>query len=367
MAILDRVVLSRRPVKTKLGMFDCLVTSPRTFADVFFQVLLAFYGLQTSSAPRRWITLVSSLFWITMVTVFPFGDPKDAVVRLISAGSSRLSLSELMGNFGVISYSIMAVYSVFLLTRRHKEIEPLLQRSGRSMTYVLQFVVFIAPITVFSILPIYSNMGVSVQLKCLTFLLFYVSTVAFQLVYEDVVENLVKSHARLRVSLMFPKLSWSTLTSEKWRIRDQTRDINSVFSFPLTIFYLQLLWVTVYHIGEIIERKQTLLNAFLLGLCGFLIVAQILRLACCSSEVIKLCLEQESELLRRLCRDATLTNTENAAIKLMQFREEWDSLRVGCFVHSLANFLRFVSVLTTCVAVVLQFDFRVMRKISSSS
>ena len=74
-----------------------------------------------------------------------------------------------------------------------------------------------------------------------------------------------------------------------------------------------------------------------------------------SSVLMSLSLQIEHQLTKRFRSETPVE------LAVFRFREDYDVPQVSVFSHSVPNYLRFERI--TCVAVILQFDYKVVRKI----
>lgn len=229
------------------------------------------------------------------------------------------------------------------------------------------FMILMLPIFVSRTLWIIQKNRLITLLGNFNFLLQYTTMVTSLVVYEDMACNLVRDHTRIRDATRAETLNWKNLISAKWRTRDQTRKINALYAGPLVVLYSNMFLSAVYIGAELILRNLRPWILFFATLNHICFMIQMILLAHKATEVRNVCEETESGLLRRLSERSTLDYVDSATMASFRFHDEWDSLRVGCFAHNLQNFWRYISVVTTCVAVVLQFDYRVVRAINDLS
>lgn len=254
-----------------------------------------------------------------------------------------------------------------MLVSKHEDIKPLLRKSGRKFNEVVLFMILMLPIFVSRTLWIIQNNRLVTLLGNFHFLMQYVTMVTALVVYEDMACNLVRSHMRIRDATRAATLNWKALIAAKWKTRDQTRKINALYARPFVVFYSNMFLSTVYIAAELILRNLKPWILVFASLNHVCFMIQILLLAYKASAVRCMCEETERELLRRLSETVSVEYVDSATVESFRFHEDWDSLRVGSFPHHLSSFWRFISVVTTCAAVVLQFDYRVVRAINDLS
>lgn len=186
---------------------------------------------------------------------------------------------------------------------REEEIEFLLRRGGRRLPDVLLFPLPFCYNLTIGIMLAGDHSIVLLVLVSAALGRFGLTTVVIEMIYYDMVRQVLGRLRRLHISSTEPTRDLRRSIPEKWDIRVRVSEVNSLFAILL---------------------------------CGFYF--------CVFTTAISLWSE--------------------ASIKRIKFRDDWDSLRIDCFEHGSANFLRFMSMMTACVAVVLQFDYLVVRKIN---
>lgn len=333
-------------------------------ADRVFRLLLAFFGLHAGKTPPRWFQILSSIFLLIVLPCFFLDGPLFLYARIASQKTTRPSLSEITALSSVISYSVCSCYVVLLLKLKRGEIEPLLQRNQRTFFDVLPFLLLMLPEFVANVSGVVNDGRILMVIVTVTLMLQYFSMVIFFMVYQDITASLTRDLAGLRLAMTVSTTKLDDLIADRWEIRDKIHTTNALFALPLSLFYLQIFSTTVYVAAEVILQSFGYCLESILSLSYSCFLLKVSILAHRSSNVRIASRDIERELLEKSRKIATIGSIDPIAARTFEFRNEWDSLRVGCFDHTLPNFWRFISVLTTCVAVVLQFDYRVVRMIA---
>lgn len=71
-------------------------------------------------------------------------------------------------------------------------------------------------------------------------------------------------------------------------------------------------------------------------------------------------------MLMASCPDYHILKYANRP-SLLQFRKEWEALRVACLTKNIPDLFRFLASCITCVVVVLRFDHRVVKALQHLS
>ena len=339
----------------------------KTYCDVLFQVLLIACGVQTGVRPRIWVECVSATLSLATLASIPFGCPYIVYGTIFTPRAKPLSLSGQISVVASVTFVAISIYLIYMLVREGKRIKPLLRRSGRNFDDVVLFLICHVPCEIMlwksssDLGPVFTALQTFGLAKC------ELTILTIIMIYYDMVQNLLVRLLRLHHSTTVSKLDRDALISEKWKLRDQTSDINGLFAEVLTSFYLQVFLSAGFVWARVIQHDMNFSMAIWFVLNFFCYIFQVFRLARKASEIKLLCLKTEAELTRRLHNEATLTHLDCAFMRNLQFSDGWDSLRVGCFEHNTANFVKFLSMVSTSVAVVLQFDYLVVRAINDLS
>lgn len=356
---------SRRKLRKMSPGSTAAETGPsRTFSDSVFHVVLAIHGLKSRFTPRRWMRLASVVFWLTALMFFPYSAPLFVYDKVVL--KKRLSLSQITTSFSAVSFSCFSSYSALLLRWKHTEIEPLLRKRGRTVRNVPLFLMLIIPELILDYVKAPRERGFVACISFYTYTLQYFSTLVTFMIYNDLADELILKLSKLCIAVRDSGPN-NELIRTRWGYRDQIRRINSIFALPLCLFYMQMLLTTIHVTADLILQDLAYSVVFLTTLSYACIVFQLLFVAYKASNVRAMSEEIGRQFLKRANQSRDTATIDATAIRALVFDEDRDSLRVGCYTHSLPNFLRFVSVMTTCVAVVLQFDFRVVRTISDLS
>ena len=194
-------------------------------------------------------------------------------------------------------------------------------------------------------------------------IIFHFGTTAFFVIHTNASRGLLVQLERLHEQTRRSRLSWNYLMREKLRIRRQIRAVNFVFSSCLGFHYIGLFVATILTLGYVMGRGMRMHEKSVLLMNLLTYVATLLRTARQSSRIILQCLETEFHVWRLFVNRVDLPGDEKQsnAVDFFRFREEWDTLQVACFSANSANFAKYLCTVVTCVAVVLQFDFKVQR------
>lgn len=186
-------------------------------------------------------------------------------------------------------------------------------------------------------------------------------------IYNDVVEGVRWNLNELGAEMASAAIDETNSLRGRWEIRDQIQKINSIFAVSISLYYFQSFLAAIFISAGVIlgGSKYSLGTVTLLTFCCHVLALYLM--ASNASDVDFSAGKLQCDVLRRLSLNADSAVYDTLLVNTFHFREDWDSLRVGCFAHSLRSLGGFVAAVTTNAAVVLQFDYRVVRTISDAA
>ena len=332
-------------------------------SSVVFRFVCSCHGLDLGF-PR--IRVVGIAFWLVVSASYPF------TVLLYFRHQTHLtqdevSLSDVMAAVGGIVYIVSTLASVNAFIVKHKKVERLLRSDPTAPEDVFVSMLCSAPFFVTCIGVISRAKDVVLLIGYMNYVSFDFSKIAFFIIYANVSSSLLARLGRLNKVIQRAGMRRDYLTREKLSIREDIMTVNSIFARYLSLHYVQLFVDVVFDfaavMGDLLRNYE---KAFLLAsLCTRMIMLH--QAARKGSLIISQCLDTEFQLWALgidrpdVHKSATLWET----MRVFRFREEWDTLKVACFTSSSANFFRYLSTVVTCVAVVMQFDFKVLRTMTN--
>lgn len=186
------------------------------------------------------------------------------------------------------------------------------------------------------------------------------------MVYLEITSSL-KEHCRLLHSAsMKPLVKMETLVIEKWAIRDEIHMCNSLFAMPLSLLYVQIFLRIIVSLNYLFTGTLHIEPfVYIVGQAFYL--TEVFIVAQRSSELTAYIYNVERNVFQKsrkiLLGAICLTPSDDLPLQceVLCFNEKWDSLRVGFYVHSQGTFVAFLVTSVTCIAVVLQFDFKIVQ------
>lgn len=161
---------------------------------------------------------------------------------------------------------------------------------------------------------------------------------------------------------------------KKWQIRNTIEDLNTMFAMPLAVIYILMFTEVLLIISLQVGRSNPV--AFAIHSIGHIcLIVEFYVVAQQTSELTRKFMEVERRILEILGQVSYASLMPKSKIqlfnqrisihwKVLLFNEKWDSLRIAYFTHGLETLFRFTSTCITCIGVVLQFDFQVIKVIN---
>lgn len=154
---------------------------------------------------------------------------------------------------------------------------------------------------------------------------------------------------------------------EKLRIRNVVAKLNDSFATVLAILYGQLFMNSVTLFILVITGTAPLQTKLYTAYVVCLTCA-VFMMANKSSTVIELLVDVEHRTIQRFITidgfAAGLPAVSFFQWEVLRFSIESDTPQIGCLVHDKATFVSLMASFVTCLAVILQFDFKVVRTIN---
>lgn len=334
----------------------------RTWCDVIFHTWCSSFGLQTSFRLPKWVTFSRTAFRLLMFTVSPFAAV--AYSRYLITPQKNMTFADITNRIGAVIYAILGGYAIFLLHSKRRNVEPLLRKDGRGVKSVLLPLASSIPHTGFMIIMMKSTSSVGLHLTCTFCIILDASLKAAFTVYLNIVSNLIGVSERLKNLSRDERFPLHELVDAKWALRDEVLKTNQLFKRLIFGEYLYALLAVTYLVAKVVRGQIQNLRSVLLGAHTTTYVMLLLYLALKSSKLQSNTLEAERRVLMRSPREASCRCSRSDLLRNLRYREELDSLLVGCFAQNATNFFKLVSIMITVIPVVLQFDHEVVRKIN---
>lgn len=200
----------------------------------------------------------------------------------------------------------------------------------------------------------------------LCFFYFDLNAMTFFVLYDDAMNNIRKVQIRLEISMEATKyLNAFESLSLKRKIRYLIRKLNKQFALPLAMFYSQIVMAILFSFSRVVGARTTITESMNFILFQFFLILIHFCLAGKASSVAAHGAKVESILIMRSSGGLQVECAN--LLGVLRFREDWDVLRVACFPLRISNLLSFLACCITCVAVILQFDYKVARSLSRLS
>ena len=194
-----------------------------------------------------------------------------------------------------------------------------------------------------------------------------IPNVFFFLLLSDVICGLRGSQGRLVALTDQVEANSDKILDKKWKLRFRTMEANRFFQVSLTLLHLQLFSWMLFLMSEAMKRSLDGVSSVILitgTVCSFF---QLAKVVLESSRLIESCREAEKILLKQSHDVRVDQDCLKRVLAVVHFDENWDCLRAAFSPMDGSNFVKFLIASLTCAAVVLQFDYVVMREINQLS
>lgn len=189
----------------------------------------------------------------------------------------------------------------------------------------------------------------------------------------------VLSHRSRTLLLALPNsTTWPNLDSliaQRWLIREAVAELNALYGPPLALVHVQILagGLSVFAFILVDPFLKTVPLVIVTHVARHLLLFEMARR---TSALKKLLVDFETELLLRyggavppFCIDG-FDNARMCSLlqwQSLRFVDRRDSPRVGCFVNGVPAFMSFLATGVTLLAILSQFDFRLVHKVGQLS
>lgn len=269
----------------------------------------------------------------------------------------RKSLAEVTSEVGGFTYVLSGFFAMLVLARRSENIRILLRSDGRCFRDVIFPVLLASPFIVSGFRKIAMKnrfASICTEVLCMHP---HLTLVSFFIIYGDILSNLTRRNLRILKSIREEQYMSHSIAA-KWEVRDGIREMNSLFTSTLALCYIEFFVAVVFLFAKLVGQTLSITDKLWLLVNASGIVLQLYLFSRMSSKFTSISLETEYHLLKR-----SLLET-SPEVMVFRFREEWDVPRCAVFAQSVPNFLRYLASTVTCVAVILQFDFKVLGEIA---
>lgn len=332
----------------------------KTVFDHVFSVLCLINGLQVFGEQTRFQSALLKLLWFSGLIFHVTVLSKRAFDSLVDDEEDELSLTEVVRQINTIGFTLISFYAAFaFITKRDLIVSFLKSGNRRVKDFVLPLFATLPHIVMRTFLYD-GNWGFAQTIRQVRSVHVQVMKLGFLLVYSDILGNI---HAMLEdISGCAQKLQFGGIAAKKWNVRDRIRNVNDVLAWVLSGYYVVLPDAIVFRFVTSLGKQTSLENTYVNILALMSIVIQLCFFAKKSSACISLS-RRTDDLVSRLgdTSDVFCEQCQRMYRELLLYREERDSLKVGCFTHSIPNLVCYAVTCATSVAVLLQFDFNMVR------
>lgn len=340
-----------------------------------FMLICLLLGFDMRDKTKRWSSCAVFTFYLTTLVLSIY--PTVLIIKEHYVSQPSLVNFAQLGQM-LSSYVVMVLAAQIIVFKRTELSNLLKGASGQSWKQITCLVILIVPgFIIYNVLIItichWKSFAASfslilfahrIHVRNLLNVIYIEATSVLETRCKSLLE--LSSTQRLRPQL---------LANEKWLIQKSIMQLNALFAVPIAVVYLQITLDSILLTGTIATKitESAGLAVMFMHIC-FLVTVYVM--AWRSSRLMSSLQKLEYRLLQRLSEaeaydDEMLMEKINAdqccpsvQLKMICFDDNWDTPRVGCFVHSQKTFFKFCATLVTFLAIVMQFDYRIMRVIN---
>lgn len=251
---------------------------------------------------------------------------------------------------------------------KNEDYESILRKHGRSLGQVIPKMVCLSLYIAFDAKTILKSTEWVRTFEGIFMMISDSTLTSFYLLYDDAACNILDYQARLALSVKTSLHSDENYVfSQKWRLRRLMEKVNRLFAWPLSTFFSVLFLVILHTSARFLESNPDQWDTMLFIACELCDPIQMYALASKGSAIGAQNAKLESYLLEHTSVATFDSQIRARLLPVFRVREEWDVLQVAGFTLNLPNFLRYLGFCVSFVAVILQFDYKVVRAINDLS
>lgn len=332
-----------------------------TRADRVFWVLCTITGLCFESRRNSYSRILCIFGLIVTAAVsfcsLPWWFYKEGT---LTSSSSVILLA------GVISKTVTLRWKI-LFIREYDSFEFILRSRGRRSTDLLPFLSPLFPKLVLTFKILSEATTWWVPFCEMTHLFYTFSMSSFLMLYADAITKILGIQNDLMLSLenLDSSSDADSLIPRKWLIRDLTAKVNALFARFMVVFYFKLLTTVILLFNLIALQTSESTELYLTYVWIIAALLQILLTVRKCSTVNTNNLRLESYVFKLAYEESR--GIDANFLSVFRVREEFDDLKVGTFTIDIQNFLKYLTFCVTIVAIVLQFDYRIVRQLNNSN
>lgn len=334
--------------------------------------LLVGLNLEDTSSPRASRLYIIIYCFICLASVYPV---MILLQRDVTLGMSSATLALLIH----VLASYLGMFFILKITSFNRlDLLGLLEGvTGQHWSRILAYLILNIPTLVLYTFFIAKKYTMSRYAEALgtSFLTYTVIVrLIFHVIFFEaafIIEMRCKS---LLEALNSEKMALNDLMKKKWLTRKAIADFNRIFAIPLAVMYSQVTSGCVVMVSSVVMVASVpvtlacVSSEVCLLITAYIVANRGSRLMTLLADIERCFLHRlnRADLQDRLAEHMHKQKWCCASIqmKVIGFDEKWDSLKVGCFVLSQRTFISYLATSVTCVAVGMQFDYKIVRMIN---
>ena len=322
--------------------------------SVFHGICVA-HGLNFETPRAAWLRLLERVLptmnlvlCMCLILFFPWKCFQSAT------NTSFMDIASISTNFTFVAAGF---YAALIFAKNPDEIRSLLEPERRVFRHVLFLALCSVPLIVHLTRRISST---SDSAKIILYILVCHSEfvmISFFIVYNDIIVHLALLNQEISEDVRRTDRDLFSSIAVEWDIRDRIGRLNSMFASLLSWYYVQFRMIVMHTLAVLagLTPSAAYSITMLFVLAG--ISLPLFELSRSSTHMTSVSLQTEYLLSKRFFPESPVE------LLVLRFREDLDVPRVGVFSQGIPNLSRFFGFCITCSAVILQFDYKMLRKI----
>lgn len=341
----------------RVSVHGSLALDPqRTPYDSIFRFVCWAHGLDIGIFQTRCSKMMQRMLLVLRSVMFACGMPLYFLHR--TAPGREFSFAKITSDLGGFLFLGFGFYAASVIMGCRVDIQDLLQKSGRRVQHIALPALCALPAVAYAAETFASGRGLVPKITEVLCMHTKFTMISFFMIYTDMLATLQHRNREILESIQAGHNSDCSIPA-KWKLRDAIGTMNCIFGRTLALFYIESFMAAIHTFSTLggsshDSRERVVLLSNVVG-----IVLQLLVLAVNSSALVATSLRCEYHLSKVFRPDSSIE------LLVFKLRDEWDLPKVGYVFLNVSNFLKFLASAVTCIAVILQFDHRVLRKLNS--
>lgn len=338
--------------------------------EFYFQSLMYTFGVACGfSSPQlaaRCVQVFASACLIPLVYI-----QVCEIIRPIHAEEDAFSCTDLAFAANNIISILVIIQILLLFTTRRRILEELLMSEPLDPSLMSTAFLLNLPLEISN----YFYITVKSQNRSYIYLAYELAAayvwrilISFDICYLQLMNVLQSRQQRLLCLLRQPLTDNNVryLIHQKWAVRDTTELVNKLCGTTLPLYYMKIFFSIICSAGNISCRHILDMRVYSLAFAHISYILVLTLIAHQGSRLISSCIEGHS-MASRLPK-TTMSGSDTSELReVLKYKKKWDCLTMSLgFIIEMPVLISFLGTCITVVAIFLQFDYKVLRKLQQA-